>query len=93
MKRQKEEQQKQSSTTPPLPPTTDADVVELSEDGSFDISSGKEDCSVMATTEPAVDKKAGTEEEEEEDNTPPRKHCLLVPIRARLSLVFLIPHC
>jgi len=77
MKRQQEEQEKNQRQPPiPQPSNTDEEVVEISEDGSFDISSDK------AGTDNAtkkVDEKSGDDdkEEEEEDNTPPRK-CILL---------------
>lgn len=68
------------ASTPPIPPSTEDDnaVVELSEDGSFDISSGTENTKQKSEHSESVpdDKKADDKEddEEEEDNTPARKN-------------------
>jgi hypothetical protein len=74
MKKQQEEHAKKQQQVAPQSPSTDEDVVELSEDGTFDISSDKAEGTVVETNEKSD--KAEGEDEEEEDNSPPRMYCL-----------------
>jgi hypothetical protein len=66
MKRQQEEQKKQQQPAIPQPSNTDDDVVEISEDGSFDISSS--DKAGAETSTEKADEKSG---DDEEDDSPP----------------------